>query len=179
MLLFTYTCTRTFIYMHSYFYIHVLVLLYTCTRTFIYMYSYFYIHVLVLLYTCTRTFIYMYSYFYIHVLVFLYTCTRTFIYMYSYFYIHVLVLLYTCTRTFIYMYSYFYIHALYDVCFKDHVQCAVCFWSVVLSISSSGNIYYFYFCSHLFRNVAIYIHLHYNSYTTLHMYKPIVLLFLN
>ena len=29
------------------------------------------------------------------------------------------------------MYSYFYIHTLYDACFRDHVQCAVCFWSVV------------------------------------------------
>ena len=75
-----------------------------CPRTAIYVSSYCYVCVLVLLYMCPRTAIYVSSYCYICVL--LYVCPHTPIYVSSCSYICVLVLLYMCPHTAIYVSSY-------------------------------------------------------------------------
>jgi hypothetical protein len=110
-------CPHTTIYVSSYCYICVLILLYMCPHTAIYVSSYFYICVLILLYMCPHTenlepafgslqvpptsaicLLYVSSYYNICVLILLYMCPHTAIYVSSYCYICVLILRTSCTR---------------------------------------------------------------------------------
>jgi hypothetical protein len=129
---------RTAIYLSSYCYISVLILLYICPHTTIYLFSYYYYctsvripppaltplpQVLILLYICPHTT----SYCYISVLVLLCICSHAAIYLSAYYYssVLILILLYICPHTAssadpsaasphtaIYLSSYYYISVL-------------------------------------------------------------------
>ena len=89
-----YICT--IIYVSSYCYICVLILLYMCPHTAI--------CVLILLFACPHTTIQVSSYYYICVRILLHMCPLS-----SYYYICVLILVCMCPRTTIYVSSYYYI----------------------------------------------------------------------
>jgi hypothetical protein len=100
-----YICPHTTIYVSSYCYISVRMLLYMCPHTAIYLSACYYICVLTLLYVCPLTNMYVSSYccicvlillYYICVLIPLYICPHTTIYVSSYYYICVLILLHMC-----------------------------------------------------------------------------------
>ena len=106
------------LYVSSYYYMCVLILLYMCPNTTIYVSSYYYIRVPILINMCPHTTIYVSSCYYISsvlillykqvhvsldaydtaasvcVLILLYMCPNTAIYLSSYYYICVLILLY-------------------------------------------------------------------------------------
>jgi hypothetical protein len=111
-------CPHTPIYVSSYSYICVLILLYMCPHTPIYVSSYSYICVLILLYMCPHTAIYVSSYCYICVLILLYMCPHTLILLGETrertpqqpdTAICVLILLYMCPHTAMYVSSYTHI----------------------------------------------------------------------
>jgi hypothetical protein len=101
-----YMCPHTTIYVSSYCYICVLILLYGHT------YSSIRTHMCkcgnILLHICVLILLYMCPHTTICVLIQLYLCPHTTIYLSSYYYIFVLILLYICPHTTIYLSSYYY-----------------------------------------------------------------------